>query len=271
MEACGKFLKLRALYDKRAVLLEAENSDHLATGRMNRYLVVGDLHIGFEERFRGSGARIRPDIDTMASQLDEIVDEQRPSDLIINGDVKAGIERILESEWENVPKFLSRFTGKCRVSVVPGNHDGGLVNLLPEGVRLLNVNGSLIFNTLVMHGHTRPLIKYKECRRIVMGHIHPIFRRKGSPLSGHPVWAFLKVPKKSIFEGLLEEDDSLVEIVLMPSFNLELFSTGYALEKEWVERRTAPLARSLRDATEAVVLTLGGEVIGDASLLGNIL
>lgn len=103
-----------------------------------------------------------------------------------------------------------------------------------------------------------------------MGHIHPIFQKRGSPLSGNPVWVFLRVPKKSVFEGLLEEDASTVEVVLMPSFNLELASTGYASETR-SERRVAPLVKCLREAQEALVLTLQGEVVGDASILDRIL
>ena len=78
--------------------------------------------------------RIRSSIDEMVSELEAIIDEHRVTDLIVNGDVKSGIDRILESEWDNVPRFFARISKKCRVSVIPGNHDGGLSNLLPDNV-----------------------------------------------------------------------------------------------------------------------------------------
>ena len=205
----------------------------------------------------------------MLRELESIVDQTRPTELIVNGDVKSGIDRILQSEWENVPKFFLRLKSRCRVSVIPGNHDGGLVNLLPEGVRLLDVNGTLIFDTLVIHGHTRPLVKFKDCNRIIIGHIHPVFQKRGNPLSGSPVWAFLRVPKRLVFENLLE-DNSTIEVVLMPSFNNELATSGYSSETR-SERRAAPLARSLREAEQAVVVTLQGEIVGDSSDLDRIL
>ena len=263
-------MKLKILYERRAILLEMEKPEHGSEDTFRRCLVVGDLHIGFEERFRGAGIRIQPNVESMQAELEAIIDETKPTDLVLNGDVKSGIDRILESEWENIPKFFIRLLKKARVHVVPGNHDGGLINLMPKGVDLLDINGILISDTLVMHGHTKPLIKFKDCKRIVVGHMHPVFQKRGNPLSGHPVWVFLRVPKKSIFEDLLEEDVSTVEVILMPSFNLELASTGYASETR-SERRVSPLARYLREAKDALVVTLHGEIVGDNSVLDRII
>jgi putative SbcD/Mre11-related phosphoesterase len=257
---------MRALYDRRAVLLEPSNSP-------NRYLVVSDLHIGFEEKFRGSGVRLRPSIDSMINDLESLIDQYEITDLVIDGDVKSGVDRILESEWNNVPKFFSRATRKCRVSVVPGNHDGGLSVLLPENVTLEDINGKLIEDTLVLHGHPRPLIKFKDAKRIILGHVHPIFRKRGSPLSGRPVWAFLKIRKKLVFRKLLEDSnlESLIEVVVMPSFNTELSSSGYVPEEKYESRKGFSLSKDLKMAEDAVIVTLEGEVIGDVSNLQTIM
>ncbi|MGA2874674.1 MAG: metallophosphoesterase [Nitrososphaerales archaeon] len=259
-------MKIKTLYEQRAILLQP-NEDA-------RYLVITDLHIGFEERFRGAGVHIQSNIDEMVSELESLVDDLRVTNLIVNGDVKSGIDRILESEWDNVPRFFSRISKKCRVSVIPGNHDGGLSNLLPHGVELQDINGMLLEDTLILHGHTRPLIKFKDCKRLIIGHIHPIFQKKGSPLSGQPVWVFLKVSKKAIFREILDQDidaDSLFEVVVMPPFNRELFSAGFRPEDERGDRNVSSLAKDLKLAEDAVVITLKGEVIGDKSLLASML
>ena len=236
-------------------------------------MVISDLHIGFEERFRGSGVRIMPSIKAILADIDSIVDDYDITELIVNGDVKSGIDRIMESEWENVPRFFTHLLRKCRVRVVPGNHDGGLSNLVPENVMLDNVNGIVIEDTLILHGHTRPLIKFKECKRLILGHAHPLFKKKRSPLSGKPVWAFLKVPRKIVFREMLDGEDgeSLIEVVVMPSFNLELSLSGYQPEAELESRRTSSLVSDLKSAEEAVIITLHGEVIGDVSILSNVL
>lgn len=276
-------MRVKTLYERRAIVLESDATSSLSSsssfppapteGDSKRYLVIGDLHIGFEERFKNSGIRIQSNIEKMISEIESIIEANKITNLVVNGDVKAGIDRIFESEWESVPKFFSKLMRLVHVSVVPGNHDGGLANLLPEGVQLEDINGLMLSDTLVMHGHTKPLIKFKECKRIIMGHIHPVFQKKGSPLSGQPVWVFLKVPRKSVFGELLEERDSstLVEVIVMPSYNLDLALSGYVDDSARAERSTAPMVRELIKADEALIVTLGGEVIGDASLLRGIL
>jgi uncharacterized protein len=268
-------MKLRTLFEKRTVLLDPEGPELRSkdlSGYLGRYAVVTDLHIGFEEKFASVGVRIQANADGMLAELEGIIEQNNVTHLVVAGDVKSGIDRILQSEWDIVPRFFNRLLKKCQVSVVPGDHDGGLNHLLPEQVHQEDINGMLLGDTLILHGHTRPLIKFKDCRRMLMGHVHPIFQRKGSPLSGQPVWVFLKVRRKSIFQELLEEDGkSLVEVILMPSFNLDLASTGYVFEEARIERRIAPIVKELRSAEEAVVTTLSGEVIGDESLLPNVL
>jgi len=271
-------LKMQPLYSKRTVILEDEGAARNSKNQLEtkkKYGIVTDLHIGFEERFKGSGVRIQTSAREMLEELESVVEENKLTDLVIAGDVKSGIDRILQSEWETVPKFLSSLSKKCRVEIVPGNHDGGLSNLVPENVQLEDVNGILISDSLIIHGHTRPLVKFGQCNRILMGHVHPIFQKRGSPLSGMPVWAFLKVKRKSIFPELLLaegiEENPLLEVVLIPSFNLELASSGYAFETARAERRLSPIVKELKTAEEALVITLTGEVIGDESMLSNVL
>lgn len=256
-------MKVQILYDRRAVLFE------YAGVEANRYLVISDIHIGFEQKFRSSGVRIQSDVGGMISELESVIVSNSVTDLIINGDLKSGVDRILESEWENVPKFLTRLSKLCRIHIIPGNHDGGLRHIIPTDVMLEDVNGILLDDTLILHGHTRPLEKFSKCKRLIIGHAHPIFKRKGSPLSGKPVWAFLKIQKKQIFREMLE-NDSLLEIIVMPSFNLELSSSGYQPEQE-NDRAGSSLVKDLRNSAEAAILTLDGEMIGDASTLSNVL
>lgn len=259
-------MKAQIIYDRRAALFENKTDSE-----NNRCLVVTDIHIGFEQKFRSSGVRIHSNVEMMISELESLIKETSATDLIINGDLKSGVDRILESEWENVPKFLTSLSKLCRVHIIPGNHDGGLVHLLPTNVVLEDINGLLLDDTLILHGHTRPLEKFSDCRRLVIGHAHPIFKRKGSPLSGKPVWAFLKIQKKLIFREMLETNsETLLEVIVMPSFNLELSSSGYQPEFE-EDRSISSLVRDLKKANEVAIITLGGEMIGDLSSLTSVL
>jgi putative SbcD/Mre11-related phosphoesterase len=258
---------LKVLYRNRAIVLSEKK-------QAKKYLIVGDLHIGFEEKFRGTGISIEPRIDKMTNELSDLIEKQKITDLLINGDVKSGTDRITRSEWENVPKFFERMSNLCRVSVVPGNHDGGISHLMPPNVSVFDSNGVLISNILILHGHTRPLAKFQDCKQIIMGHVHPIFQKRGSPLSGQPVWVLLRVKRSQIFMGAVPSDSGEkndLEIILMPSFNLELVVSGFEIDAARAERRNVPLLRELKEVTEAMITTVDGDLIGDSSLLPNII
>lgn len=259
---------IQLLYKSRALII-AEQSRH--------YLVIGDLHIGFEEKFRVSGISIQPRLDKLIGELSELISEHKVTDLLVNGDVKSGTDEISKYEWENVPKFFEKMTNLCQVSVIPGNHDAGLQHLIPPDVNVLDSNGIMISKILILHGHTRPLPKFQDCEQLVMGHVHPIFQRRGSPLSGQPVWVFVRARRDQIFKGGLSHEDSIsrnqdtLEIILMPAFNLELVVAGSAMDAARQERKIAPILRSLKSVSEAMIMTLDGDLIGDVSLLPNVL
>jgi putative SbcD/Mre11-related phosphoesterase len=255
------------LYKSRAIVIQENNQ---------RYLVVSDLHIGFEEKFRIAGISIQSKIDRLALELEQLIEQYKICNLLINGDVKSGTDRITRYEWENVPKFFERMMKCCHVSVVPGNHDGGLHHLLPPEVTIHDPNGVMVSNILILHGHTSPLAKFRACEKLIMGHVHPIFQRRGSPLSGQPVWIFLRTTRKDIFKESLpaidpNEPSRDLEIILMPSFNLDLVVAGFAIDTAKQERKIAPVLRYLKNIREALITTLDGDLIGDASMLEDVI
>lgn len=259
-------MSLQVLYEKRSVII-AGGTEELK----KKYLVLGDLHIGFEEKFAQAGVRIQSNYKGLAEEIIDIAENHKVTDIILNGDLKSGTDRILQSEWEYVPKLLSLISAECHVTLVPGNHDGGISHLLPNSVELSDINGVFVEDNLILHGHTSPLSKYLGCSRIIMGHVHPIFHRRGNPLTGQPVWVFARVSRKAIFKEVFSNGNQLVELIVMPSFNKDLAMTGYASELRKEERRVSPLVREIREAEDAMIATLQGEIIGDSSMLSSLL
>ena len=271
---------MNILHANRALTLDDDPaSEGAAERRRRRYLVVSDLHIGFEEKFKRAGISIESNVSSMAEELQELISRNKVTNLIIDGDVKSSTDRISRSEWENIPRLFSRLPSSCDVSVVSGNHDAGLSHLIPKQVELIDVNGVMIDRNLVMHGHTRPLPKFSDCKRLIIGHLHPIYQERGNPMSGQPVWVVSRILKKRIFENVLQTEmsgqhdnsSSLLEVIIMPSFNKDLVVAGFAGVAARQERRVAPILKELKSAEEAMVVTLNGEIIGDSSLLPRIL
>ncbi len=253
----GSMLKLEILYPHPALKLTEAGED---------YLVVSDLHIGFEQRFNREGFNITPSTDKMLQTLTELIQQHKPDRLLILGDVKSGFSKISRDEWEHIPKFMEKITTLVEISVIPGNHDGGLTPLLPREVKLESKE-ILTNDTGFLHGHTHPSRRLQGAKRLVMGHIHPSYSRKGNPLSGRPVWLTLKAKKKLIFDDF--EDDDLLEVWVMPSFNTELSATGLTVYRE---RIISPLLRKIDgNVAEALIITLDGSIIGDIDSIQYVL
>jgi putative SbcD/Mre11-related phosphoesterase len=255
--------RLKILYPNPALKLSEAGKN---------YLLISDLHIGFEERFNKEGFKITPSTDKMLYTLTELIRREKPDQLIILGDVKSGFDRVNRNEWKNVPRFLEKITQLVEVSIIPGNHDGGITPLLPREAHLEPAE-LLIGDIGLLHGHANPSAALSKAKRLIIGHLHPAYSRYGSPLSGNPVWVTLRIPRHLIFDTNSSEEEKEavkeeregggdLEILVMPAFNPELGAAGLTVMRE---RVISPIIRKIdqEQVSEALVIMLDGSVIGD--------
>ena len=70
--------KIRILHPHPALLIQHRNM---------KYLVITDLHIGFEEKLFSAGVKITMSVQKMLDELMSIVSEHKPDHLMILGDI----------------------------------------------------------------------------------------------------------------------------------------------------------------------------------------
>lgn len=245
----------RLVPSKPALVLEGQR----------RYLIITDLHIGFEaglaqnKIFVGKNTTLNELIDDVIS----IIDTQKPDSLIILGDLKSGIERITTNEWNDVPEFLKKIQEKTETIIIPGNHDGNIQRLIPEGINLTSSTGVVIENTLLTHGHVMPSENFGHINRLIMGHVHPVFFDENSILNGQRVWVSIKTDKENLFPSMSGE----LEIIIIPSFNKYF----YATKKRYYKKSISPVIEKIKKNVSARIVTLDGTIIGDESILTQIL
>lgn len=238
----------------------------LLTERERRYLVISDIHIGFEEKYAEAGVHIQGSIEASTKTLSILLEEQKPDELIILGDVKYSVDRISYPEWREVPRFFEGLPRKQKITVIPGNHDGTLTPLLPRNVELLAKPSLLIGRSGLIHGHMNVSSELLPARRLIMGHVHPRYSRKESPLSGRPIWLLLKVEKKLLFK---EAGNEYLDIYVLPAFNEELTWVGFANVRGNI---ISPIIRKVHDGIrEAVIMTLEGDILGGLEALEYVL
>ncbi|MFB5622156.1 MAG: metallophosphoesterase, partial [Candidatus Nitrosomaritimum yanchengensis] len=158
-------LQQRIIPQKPALIIEGQE----------KYLVVTDLHIGFEssltsnEIFIGKNSSINETI----NDLSEIIASEHPDAVILLGDVKSSIKNISKAEWNDVPLFFEKIKEKSDIILIPGNHDSNIQRLIPENISVISSTGMVAENILFTHGHTMPSENFSHVDKIIMGHLHP--------------------------------------------------------------------------------------------------
>jgi hypothetical protein len=245
-------VKIRPLHPHAALLLEDDR----------KYVAVTDLHIGLEAELLGKGVIMPSIAPGMANELLGLVDKEHADGVILLGDIKHTVGSISKQEWDEIPAFLKQLAGGADVYLVPGNHDGNIRHLIPASVNVISAKGMTIGDTLLVHGHSMPSAVRSHVSRIVMGHVHPIFVKKGSVIHGERVWIYMQASKSALFPA-----EGSIEAVVVPSFNPHLYATGR------YHRSISPIVTRIMEhgVDKCIVATLDGSIVGDTGVLPQIL
>lgn len=232
---------------------------------ISQNLIISDLHIGFESKLASNEIFIGKNTttDETINEIESIIDSVKADSLILLGDVKSSIQSISKTEWEEVPKFFKKMKNKIDTTLIPGNHDANIQKLIPDGISLVSSTGMVIENILLTHGHTMPSENFSHIDKIIMGHVHPVFFDKESVLNGQRVWVSIKTEKQQIFPSVSGE----IEIIVVPSFNKYF----YATEKKYYKKSISPILEKIKKYSSAKIVTLDGTIIGNESIINQIL
>tara|TARA_B100001540_G_scaffold199797_1_gene175979 strand:+ start:492 stop:1238 length:747 start_codon:yes stop_codon:yes gene_type:complete len=244
----------RIIDSEPALMLENEKKN----------LVISDLHIGFEHKF--SSNKIpnskTSSVNDIINNVKKIIKKENPDALILLGDVKSSIQNITKSEWNDVPYFFEELNS-LEIILIPGNHDANITRLIPDNVTLISSKGMIIDDVLLTHGHTMPSKNYSNVNNIIMGHIHPVYFDENSLINGERIWISIKTEKSEIFPSAKGK----INITIVPSFNPYF----YATEKKYYKKSISPIVEKIRDSSIAKIVTLDGTIIGNESILNQIL
>ena len=245
----------KILPSKAALILEGERKN----------LIISDLHLGFESSLSSNKIFLGKNTATqeIISDILEMIDTVKPDSLILLGDIKSSIKSISKNEWEDVPLFFNSIKEKIDVVLVPGNHDANITKLLPQEIELVSSIGLVIENTLLTHGHRLPSEHYSHVEKIIMGHVHPVFLQEGSVINGQRIWITIKTEKQYIFPSSTGE----LEITIVPSFNKYF----YATHKKQYRKSISPIIQKISNFSSAKILTLDGTIIGNESIINQVL
>lgn len=263
---------VRAVSGEAALLLEGPGGQ--------RTLVVADLHIGWESALADKGFHIPSQVGKMLARIERLVKALRPGELLFLGDVKHTIVGAEAEEWAAIPTFFKKLMGLVgRIRVVPGNHDGKLEALLPDGVELLSTGGIAIGRFGLFHGHAWPGPSLLECECLISGHMHPVVLLREAPYfrTTKRVWLVMECDGHRLASemgkrgrlGPAPGHVGVSKLIIMPSFNE--FLGGQALNsRRREEGLIGPILRcGCAQLSSAEVFMLDGTFLGTVSQLGK--
>jgi len=253
-------------------VVEQEPAILLETADHGRVMVVAELHIGVEKRFLHSTVASGAVAKSLLRRILSLVKKNRVSYLLVVGDVKDEIFKPVGEEADLIVDFFSKLKKAVgRVLVVPGNHDGDLAYVLPDGVDMAPSRG-VVFELRgygerigVLHGHTWPDAELLGAKYLLMAHLHPSysFRDRFNRRIVMPIWVEINVrSRRGMAQSYLEYfvgkrfknpvrkfkevygfPIRTRKIIIMPPFNKLL--TGLALNESERVFSTSPILRSL--------------------------
>ncbi|HEY8139472.1 MAG TPA: metallophosphoesterase [Nitrososphaera sp.] len=252
-------MNVRPLRPHAALLLESKEG--------KRYVAVSDLHIGLEAELASKGITFKPNlVEEMTAELSGLIDSNKADCVVLLGDVKHAVGTIGRQEWDEIPAFLNHLASRSEVYLVPGNHDGNIGRLIPPSVNVIGSKGMVIDDTLLVHGHSMPSDVRSHISRIVMGHLHPVFLKRGSLLNGERVWIYVQAKKQSLFS-----EHGSIDVVVVPSFNQYLSTSGPKSHRKSISPIINRIMEHKGGVEKCVIATLDGSVIGDEEILRHII
>ncbi len=217
-----------------------------------RYLVVGDLHMGRELKLAGKGIKIYGTSELMAERIIALMKRYRVSRLVILGDVKDSIIRPDSIEMRIILSFFKKLSAYT-IILVPGNHDAGIGDI-PGVMKLKELR---IGKIGMIHGNSLPSEELMDCDYIIAGHDHPA-AMVGPEDGGHleKAWVVMGM-KAAAASKAYENPNRRMKLILMPAFNDLITGTDVN-----GGRILNPLVRrGMFDTKRAKVYSLKGELL----------
>jgi putative SbcD/Mre11-related phosphoesterase len=162
---------METVFEDRALVIQSDDKT---------FLLIADLHLGYEhELYETKGVSFPSQHNRMIERISALNEKYNVSEIYIVGDVKHTITAHSQFNWSLIPESMSSISDLAPTYVIPGNHDGDLLPLLPRKVTVVDVRGIVIGEGEkigLAHGHAWPSPDVLDSKNVVIGHNHPTIR-----------------------------------------------------------------------------------------------
>lgn len=141
--------------------------------RKEKLLVIGDLHLGYEESLNEQGVSIpRINFEELLNEIKKLL-KLKPKKVILLGDLQHEFGKIFAEERENLFRLIKTLNKSSDLVVIRGNHDK-MVGPILKNEKIIFRDSYFIKDFCFLHGNFIPKNKdFKKAKIIFMGHEHP--------------------------------------------------------------------------------------------------
>ncbi|UCE91279.1 MAG: metallophosphoesterase [Methanobacteriota archaeon] len=227
------------------------------------WVCIADLHLGIEAELRASGFNIPNQTKKVTSVIEAL--EGYADRMLILGDVKHRITHATPREDKDVRSVMDTIMRLFQAVVItPGNHDGGLRGIVPEGCIVTPLTGTVVEGAGTLHGHVWPSEEVMSAAKVITAHIHPSILLEDS-LGGRAnekCWMRAAMRKEKARERYRGCPD---EMIVVPAFNPLI--TGTPINVPGGGRLSPLLRNGFADDDTVTAYLLNGTNLGRPSAL----
>ena len=153
------------LLDNRRVLVNPQE----------KIIVLSDIHIGYYSSLRKNGSYLPTyDATLLEKAIQSLLTDYNGYHWIIAGDIKHNHSMNLSPEEEKeLTNILQVISQKNKLTLLPGNHDAGLNQLVTDLHIDCTIIESYTFGTITIT-HNQDLMDQQTDKHFIIGHVHPI-------------------------------------------------------------------------------------------------
>ena len=187
--------------------------------KKHKLLVVGDVHIGYEEELNKKGVLVpRVHYPETMKRFEKIVKNKEIATILFIGDLKHEFGTISETEWRHTLRLLDFCEKHCnKIILIKGNHDN-ILEPIAKKRKLEVVDDYKLKELFFLHGDEVPSEIPDGVETIIIGHEHPAV-------------SIIDPPRVEKYKCFLKGKYKKMNLIVLPSFNLITEGTDVLKER----------------------------------------
>ncbi len=233
----------------------------IVTFLKKRYIILGDLHIGYEKRLIKQGIHIYNITDMMSREIINLSKIYKTKNIILLGDIKDSILHPEQIELESIKKFFNNLKD-LNITIANGNHDAFLDNI----INVKTQHELYLGEVALLHGNRFPSKEAMKRKVLVTAHNHIAVNIElgNNTFVKEKAWLIANINNEvatSFYKEIKTKN-----LIVLPAFNPMII--GKSVNSNLKNKNINPLFNNnIFDYNNSQVYDLSGKLLGNIKFM----